>query len=367
MIAEALGQFAATHGRAFEAREQTVGASDVGRCARQVYFEKHEHDPDFGSPRNPDGADGWGARLRGTIFETYFWEPALRAKYGERLLFAGQQQESFALGFLSATPDGLIVALEPDALTSLGVPDLDGDGSIIVEAKTIDPRTRLEGPRLAHTYQAQVQLGLIHALTRHRPEYALISYTDASFWDLTYEFPIRRNPAIFETAQRRAAQILTARTATALPPEGWIGGGRECERCPFSRACGNVRAAVPVDAVEPSPELAAEIAALARQARQRETEFDGAVAAHRAVQQDIKDRLSANNVRRVNSGGVRLTWSAVKGRPSYDMKAIREAATAAGIDLTQFETTGTPSDRLDIRIAGWRSDRQNESRGERHE
>jgi hypothetical protein len=38
------------------------------------------------------------------------------------------------------------------------------------------------------------------------------------------------------------------------------------------------------------------------------------------------------------------------------MKAIRDAATAAGIDLTQFETTGAPSDRLDIRIAGWRSD-----------
>src|SRR5262245_18138546 len=114
MIRQALDEFAAAHDRIFSAREQTVGASDVGRCARQVYFEKHESDPDFGSPRNPDSVDGWGARLRGTIFESHFWEPALRTKYGDRLLFAGEQQETFAMGFLSATPDALLVACEED-------------------------------------------------------------------------------------------------------------------------------------------------------------------------------------------------------------------------------------------------------------
>jgi hypothetical protein len=133
------------------------------------------------------------------------------------------------------------------------VPDIGGDGSLVAEAKTIDPRTRLDGPKLAHTYQAQVQLGLIRALTRHRPEYALIRYTDASFWDLTLEFPVKRDPEVFQNAQRRASQILTARSATALAPEGWIAG----------RACGNMRTAVPTGAApEASPEAAAEIAAL---------------------------------------------------------------------------------------------------------
>src|SRR5262249_10074345 len=239
-----------------------------------------------------------------------------------------------------------------------------GDGSVVLECKTIDPRARLEGPRLAHTYQAQVQLGHIHAFTRYRPEWAVISYIDASYWNEVREDPIRRDPQIFETAQRRAAPILTARSAHELPPEGWIAGGRECERCPFSRACGNVRATVPVQTSEPGPEFVAEIIELARHAKCLEDEADLACAAHRAAQQDIKDRLSANNVRRIDSDGVKLIWSAVKGRPSYDMKAIREAATAAGIDLTQFETTGQPSDRLDIRIADRRSDQQSESRRE---
>ena len=363
MIREALAEFAIAHDRAFEAREQTVGASDVGRCARQVFFEKNEADPDFGSPRNPDAVDGWGARLRGTVLEAHFWEPALRAKYGARLLFAGDQQETFALGFLSATPDALLVACEGDALAGLGVPSLGGDGSVVLECKSVDPRARLDGPRFAHTYQAQVQLGLIHALTRYQPEWAVLSYVDASFWDEVREYPIRRDPVTFATAQRRAAQILTARSAHELPPEGWIAGGRECERCAFSRACGNIRATVPAQTSEPSPELVAEIVKLARHAKRLEGEADLAFAAHRAAQQDIKDQLTANGVRRINGDGVRLVWSAVKGRPSYDMKAIRDAAAAAGIDLAQFETTGQASDRLDIRIAGWRSDQQNE-RGE---
>jgi hypothetical protein len=352
MIAKALNEFAAATARTFELREQTVGASDVGRCARAVYFEKNEGDPDFGAPRNPDAVDGWGARLRGTIFECHVWEPALRAKFGERLLFAGAQQETFALGFLSATPDALLTALDSDVLASLGVPDLGGDGSLILECKTIDPRTRLEGPRLAHVYQAQVQLGLIQALTRHRPEYALISYTDASFLDLTREFPIQRDPAIFETAQRRASQVLTAQSAAALPPEGWIAGGKECERCAFSRACGNMRAAVPTEtAPEVIPEFAAEIVALAREAKRCEAELETATAALRATQHEIKERLTAGNVRRVVADGVSVLWSAVKGRPSYDMPAIREAAAAAGIDLTKHERTGDPSDRLVIQVA----------------
>jgi hypothetical protein len=349
VITEVLGEFASAAARTFDAREQTVGASDVGRCARRVFFEKNEGDPDYGAPRNHDATDGWGARLRGTIFEQHVWVPALRAKFGERLLFAGEGQETFALGFLSATPDALIVALDGNVLAPLGVPDIGGDGSLVTECKTIDPRAKLNEARLAHVYQAQVQLGLIRALTRHRPEYALISYVDASFWDTVYEFPIKRDPEIFETAHRRASQILTAQSAVALAPEGWITGGRECERCAFSRACGNMRGAVPTRAVEASPAQAAAIVALALEVERCAQEADAATAAQREAEHEIKEMMRAANVRRVVAAGVSVLWSAVKGRPSYDMPAIRAAATAAGVDLTKFEKTGEPTDRLVIR------------------
>lgn len=203
MIAQALDAYVRSHARIFADRTSTVGASDVGQCSRKVFYSKNEGDPDYGAPRNPDFVDGWGASMRGRIFEECFWVPALRERYGERLLYAGERQQTFVLGFLSATPDALLIGLEPDVLAPLGVSDIGSDRSLVIECKTIDPRAKLDGPRIEHTYQAQVQLGLLHALTDHRPEYALISYSDASFWDLVYEFPIRRDPEIFETAQRR--------------------------------------------------------------------------------------------------------------------------------------------------------------------
>jgi hypothetical protein len=353
VISEALDAYARAHARMFDDRANTVGASDVGRCARQTFYTKNEGDPDFGAPRNPDFAESWGATARGRLFEDCFWVPALRKRYGERLLYAGEQQQTFTLGFLSATPDALIVGLDSDVLTPLGVPDIGGDGSLVLECKTIDPRAKLDGPRLEHVFQAQVQLGLLHALTSHRPQHALLSYVDASFWNLVLEFPVRRDPSIFENAQARAAQILTATAAEQLRPEGWISGARECELCPFSHACGGERARVPQQATaEPDPEFIREVADLAREAKRREATLEQATTALRTLQHDIKERLRARGFRRVVGDGVAVTWSAVKGRPSYDMKSIREAAATAGIDLNQFETTGDPSDRLVIQVVG---------------
>jgi len=190
------------------------------------------------------------------------------------------------------------------------VPDIGGDNSLVVECKTNDPRARLDGPKLEHLYQAQVQLGLLHALRPHRPEHALVSYTDVSFWDLVYEFPIRRDPAIFKTAQKRAAKILTATSAVGLQPEGWIASGRECEFCAFSRACGSERARAPQQAIElPDPQFVAD-AELARDVKQREATLEAATAALRASQLELKDHLRARGLHRAVGDGIAVTWIA---------------------------------------------------------
>jgi hypothetical protein len=351
MIAEALDASVRAQARLFEDRANTIGASDVGQCARKIYYQKNEDDPAYGAPRNPGFVDGWGALQRGSVYEAHVWVPALRARYGARLLYAGEQQQTLRLGYLSATPDALLVDQPADVLAALGVPDIGGDHSIILEAKTVDPRARLDGPKLEHVYQVQVQLGLLHALTRHHPEYALISYTDASFFDLVYEFAIRRDPEVLATAQQRATKILTAVAADQLPPEGWIAGGRECELCPFSIAYGHDRARVPLQPTEP-PDLqfVAEIVALARQAKQREAELETATAAFRTLQHEIKERLRTRGFRRVVGDGLSVIWSPVKGRPAFNDKAIREAAAKAGVDLAEYETVGEPTDRLVIRV-----------------
>jgi hypothetical protein len=351
MIAEALASYANATARVFEDRAQSVGASEVGQCGRQVFWLKNEDDPAHSAPRDSDYEDTWGARTRGSIFETHFWEPALRQRFGDNLLYAGANQRTLTSEFLSATPDGLLIELPRDALASLGITDIGSDHSLLVECKTADPRAAFDAVKPEHAFQAQCQLGLVRELTKHRPDYALISYSDASFWNEGREFAVKFNEAVFINAKARARRIMTATAAEELPPEGWIAGGRECRYCPFTRACGRQRHAVPGQTdSKPDPQFIAEIADLARAAKQQESESDAANTKLRQLQHEIRERLRSHGLRRIEGDGVAVTWGSVKGRQSFDMKGIRQAAAAAGIDLTRFETVGDPTDRLVIRL-----------------
>jgi hypothetical protein len=335
VIREALDAYANNSQRVFEHdRVQTVGASEVGQCERKVFWLKNEGDLVHAAPRDADYADGWGARLRGQIFEDHFWAPAMRAKFGAALKFAGAEQKTLSLGFLSATPDGLVVG---------------SDDCFLIECKTIDPRTRLDGPKPEHAFQLQAQLGLVRELTQHQPTHAIISYCDSSFWNEVVEFTVVFDKAVYEIAKRRAASIMTATSAAELKPEGWIANGKECRWCPFTQPCGRDRSALPPHSDErPDPQFVAEITDLAREAKRLDIAADATTAQLRTLQYEIRERLRAKGLRKVAGNGVTVTWSPVKGRPAFNMPAIREAAAKAGIDLAQFESVGDPTDRLVI-------------------
>ena len=140
MIREALQSYALGNAKAWaNDRSQTVGASEIGQCARKTYFAKNEGDQVYGSSRDEAYDDRWGAKVRGSTYEDHFWYPAMRAHFGDRLLFAGPDQRTLVNGFLSATPDGLIVGLTDDERTSFGITD--GSDCVDLDCKTIDPRT----------------------------------------------------------------------------------------------------------------------------------------------------------------------------------------------------------------------------------
>src|SRR5262249_45363428 len=328
--------------------------SELGHCATKAFVAKNAGDRVYGVASDEDCVDTWGAAVRGGLIEDHFWVPALRARFGDKLKFAGDEQKTFISEFLSATPDGLLIEQPPDALAPLGVSNLGGDNSFVIESKTIDPRTRLGGPKPEHVFQAQVQLGLIRELTPYRPEFALVSYINASFLEDVVEFVVRFDPAIFDVADRRAAQIMVAHSAEELKPEGWIAGGRECEFCPYTGACGVIRHAVPTQApAEPvDQQFIAEICDLARTAKERRTVAGTATAAQREVEHEIKKLLRTKGVRHIVGDGIDVLWSPVKGRSSFDWKGIREAAIKAGINLAEYETVGDPNDRLIIRVTG---------------
>jgi hypothetical protein len=352
MIREALAEYARATARVLEDRTNTVGASEIGQCARKTFFAKKQDDWQYGAPADADHVESWGAALRGSVFEDVVWVPALRRRFGDRLLYAGAGQKTLVSEFLSATPDGLLTNLPPDILAPLGVADIGGDRSLVVECKTADPRTKLDEAKPEHVYQAQVQLGLIRELTKHRPGHALVSYTNASFWNEVAEFPVAFNPSIFANAKQRATQIMTACAPEEIKPEGWISGGRECEYCRFTNACGRLRHAVPTQAPIESldPQFIAELADLARAAKHQRHQAEVATAALRETEHELRERMRTKGARHIVGDGVAITWSPVKGRPAYDMQGIREAAEKAGVNISQFETVGDSTDRLTITI-----------------
>jgi CRISPR/Cas system-associated exonuclease Cas4 (RecB family) len=325
-------------------RAKTVGASEIGACARNVWWRKHN------APHDAGFVDEWGARVRGSVFEDAFWVPALRRRYGDKILFAGNAQRSLSSGYLSATPDGLIIDQPRDALASLNVADLGEGACFLVECKTADPRAHIDKERAAHNFQVQVQLGTIRQLTKFRPEFAVISYTDASFWHEIKEFAVQFDEAVFRSAIVRAEKIMTTPSAFDLPPEGWIAGGSECAYCPFAQACGRQRMDVPAQQKTASPELIAEARALAREFKLRDAEADEANAKLKEARLALTERLRADGVNHIKTEGFSVFWSSVRGRESVDVKALREAASKAEIDISQFISSSERSDRLTVRL-----------------
>ena len=323
-----------------EVRGRTVGASEIGQCMRKVHWRKRGGEVDEGH------RERYGAHLRGTLIERHLWLPAMRARYGGDLLFAGDDQRAFELGMVSATPDGLVVRQPAGALAEYGVEDC--GGCFVVECKSIDPRTHLREAKAENVFQVQLQLGLIRDCTEWQPEWALVSYTDASFVDEVSEYAVQFDPAVYEVAKARAAQVLTARSGAELLPEGYIAGGRECDWCPHTRICGladrppadGSSRGLPIEA-----QFVAEVMDLCRQLLHVRQDAADAEEEVKWLQALIKDRLRAKGLRKVPHV---VTWSSVKGRNTVDMAALRQVCADAGIVVEEFSSAGEPTDRLTV-------------------
>lgn len=323
-------------------RLNTVGASEIGQCLRKTWFAKNEQPQDAGY------VDRYGARLRGDIIEAHYWVPGLLSSLpdGVRLLYTGREQRTLVDGYLSATPDGIMVGLDADCLAHMGVPDIGGD-CLAVEAKSIDPRVDLKIEKPEHSFQVQAQIGLIRHATEHQPAYALISYVDASFLDDIREFAVAFEPSIYDAAKQRARRVMTEINPLALPPEGKLSGGQECKYCAWSSHCAavTVMGMPPASDVKLGDNAAATLKALRDAERRLAEEKDTTETEHAAAREAVKEFLRANGVRRYTGDDWAVSWSSVKGRETVDLKAVE----AAGIDLSPFRKVGDPADRLTVK------------------
>jgi hypothetical protein len=336
MIKEALHAYVTENQRQFtHDRSKGIGSSEIGQCARKLWFLKHAGEKDEAH------VDRWGAQQRGNLIEV-LWSKALREFAGRgKLHFAGRYQRTFFddQSPLSATPDGLL--------------ELDGQ-ELLLECKSIDPRARMERIKPEHEAQVQVAMGILNNTTRYHPQEALVSYIDASFLDEVREFRVPYAPQIFLNLRSRALTIMAGNSADAIRPEGVIAGGQECEYCPFQASCSAMRSSA-VPGRDGGAINATQLTLLKRLVRERQghaAAIEEMERSKRLAEQEIKDILRAAETRRVEQDGIRIVWSALKGRPSWDWPKLRAAAAKVGLDLAPYETVGNPSDRLEVRLNG---------------
>ena len=341
MIKEALDHYAKSLEEGKPKRDdraKTVGASEIGQCMRKIHWRKKGYAADSGFEQR------YGAHVRGTLMEKSFWEPALRARFGGKLHYSGEYQRQFTVGNLSSTPDGLVTEVEAGALREYGVEDC--SGSFLVECKTVDPRTHMNAAREDNVFQVQVQLGTVREASDHKPEYALVTYLDASFWDEVTVYVVKFDPKVYEVAKARATMVLTAKSGADLPPEGYIAGGKECEYCPYQKPCGVAQQPPGGQAqADLDPQLVAELVDLCKQivwARQTSADWEKQA---RSFQEEVKARLREKGLSRVP--GV-VYWSSVKGRESLDIPAIKALLKELRVDIENYSTVGQPTDRLSI-------------------
>ena len=335
-------------------RQQTVGASEVGACARMIFWRKNAGDAHFGADEDEDFEDGWGHKMRGNVYENEFWYIAMRRAYKDRFNFGGPQQRTFRDGYLTATPDGVLSDLTSSELAMLGV-HADYKGSISIDCKSIDPRVVLHEPKENHVFQLQVQMGTLQA-NKIDAQWALISYTNASDWSDIKEFVVKFDPAVYQVAKDRAQKIMTALGPEELQPEGIMAGGKECRYCPYTAACAKLRNdRVPEreykGVVLPDSEetllraYAGNIARLKSEVEQREKRLGEEI-------EQLKAELARLNVRNFKQGNVSISWSKVAGRRGFDNRAIRERLTEliGEQSMGAFQLQGEASDRLVVTV-----------------
>ena len=308
-------------------RSASIGASEIGQCARRVWYLKND------TPQDEGYVDAWGPKVRGNIYEDVLFSPAMaQLTNGATAHWYGAFQRTFASGFLSATPDCLITT--------------DDGECFLIECKSIDPRVDLRKEKDEHAYQVQIQMGLVREFTNHAPDHAILAYLDASFPDQITEFRVDFDQKIYDGARLRAMHIMSAGDAIEVRPEGMIAGGKECGYCPWSSRCrGDAAAAHPKDKGGLSEEDGAAMGELIDEYDRLKAEADETTASLGLTKQEIKELLRGSNTRWAEAGGRKINWQSRKGKVSVDTKAME----ADGVDLEPYRREGDPFDVLTIK------------------
>jgi hypothetical protein len=334
-------------------RSKTMGASEAFGCLRKAWFSKH------GTEKDPDHKDSWGALQRGDLIEQHFAEPAVRwflenEFHDARLIWGGQDQKTLKApdAPLTATPDGLVINADDDALALYGIPSLGGTGCFNFEIKSIDPRVNLREEKAIHRGQTIVQMGTTRETTEYRPNYAVIVYLDASFFDDIDIFVVPFDQQTYDVAKTRSRAAFDIKNPADIMAEGKVDGA--CEYCPFKLACARVSKVATPDKGEANmgntpSKIMQEFEALVMAERSASAGKKALEKDHKEASEKLKMWFQEVGVKRAEVPGVvkaSITW--VKGRKSFDTEGMIQAIKEAAKLVAALEDAGLdPADYID--------------------
>lgn len=198
-------------------RRAYVSASEIGKCARMIWFSKNL--------TLEGGKFYWGYAQRGHAHEAWIVEQlrAFEHEYGWN--YIGDEQVSFYDGYQSGTPDGVFSKENFWGLTDF---------------KSIDPRKKVTAlPDPVHIKQVVQNMDLVEHCLDVEFDGALLAYSNASDYSIVHEFWIpRKSPQVGEMMiqlEDRAEYIMNAKSAEEIEPEGLYTG--DCTNCPFKAEC----------------------------------------------------------------------------------------------------------------------------------
>lgn len=344
-------------------RSRTIGSSEIGQCARKIWFEKKIGPQGYDASYNPAS----GAAHRGDLLEEHYTRQVVRHALkklgnGATLIWDGESQHTIeAIEWrLSSTPDGLIVMphnVPRDALKKFGIDDC-LTPSIVVEMKSYDPRIVGQLPKPEHVTQLNTQLGLIKKEGTYDPMFGVLMYVNASFPDEIKDFAFPFDRVVFEASIRRALHIMGAQHELHLRPEGKIAGGKECGHCPFAGRCLGHIPMIPQESPHfvklPKPQQTA-LGKLVVAHKKTSAEIEELETDKRSLEEDITEILHDHKTQRTfgklsNGDQFQVAWEFSDGRQILDRTALDEALAKVGLKYKDVTRKSRATERLKITV-----------------
>lgn len=336
-------------------RIDTVGASEIGSCARQVYWRKSGLAPD------QDFEQGYGALERGNCVEDWYVD-TLRRFIDENkppydMIWTGKHQKTIVRGSQSATPDGLIV---PHIGESLSLFDeatentFETSAPVYQEIKSMDPRSfeHLVQPQHGHRLQCIQGMDLVRSLSPYNPDYAVITYVNASFYDDKKVFVIPFDQATADHLRVRASSIMYDFKPDKPPvPEERLRGGKYCQYCEFLERCWDQTADKIRTREQPLSDTGDAAAKdLVNTIVEARDLIDKYTTVKKEAEFNLSELLSDEKTFRAKGSFGTVSVFKPKPRKVYDTKAMERD----GIDISKYESDSQSRPRISI-VAGKKS------------